>query len=174
MSLQRDLNALDKEAAGQVESKMIPAMREAVEMVRMVLFDDLKRDIMARVDDLSEREQKMLAGAVVNNLFGTPNSEGEAGEFAARHRERVEEELRGLAERVSDLLPLLTDALRMRTICDNMEGVNSLPSLLLAKTLGLLREERPLPMPSTFMLAVRTLGTQRGLLASMTPNQPAE
>lgn len=174
MSLQRDLNALDKEAAGHVENKMIPAMREAVELVRMMLFADLKSDIMERGDDLPEREQKMLAGAVVNNLFGTPNSEGEAGEFAARHRERIEDELRGLAGRVSDLLPLLTDALRMRTICDNMEGMNSLPTLLMAKTLGLLQEDRPLPMPSTFMLAVRTLGTQRGLLASMTPEQPPQ
>ena len=72
---------------------------------------------------------------------------------------------------VPDLLPLLTDALRMQVMCDHEQGRNSLSTLLRARALAILQEERPLPLPSTFMLAVRRLGVEHGLLQ---PHQTAE
>jgi hypothetical protein len=87
--------------------------------------------------------------------------------FAAENRELVERELRELALRFGDLTPVLTDALRMKTICDNQEGIHSIPSLLMARALGLLQEDRPLPLPSTFMLQVRKLAAEHGLIGSM-------
>ncbi|MDH4319074.1 MAG: hypothetical protein OEV64_11830, partial [Desulfobulbaceae bacterium] len=65
----------------------------------------------------------------------------------------------------------LTDALRMQAICDNQEGRNSLSSLLMARALGILQENRPLPLPSSFMTTVRALGAQCGLLIPMSAPQ---
>ena len=72
------------------------------------------------------------------------------------------------------LYEVITDALRMKTICDNQEGIHSIGSLLMAKALGILQEERDLPMPSTFMLQVRTLASAHGLVESMSAPPPSE
>jgi hypothetical protein len=84
----------------------------------------------------------------------------------------VERELYGLKDTVQDLIPILTDALRMKTICDNQEGIHSIGSLLMAKTLGILQEGRDLPLPSTFMLQVRTLASAYGIVEPMNPSPP--
>jgi hypothetical protein len=62
----------------------------------------------------------------------------------------------------------------MQTICDNHEGIHSIPCLLMARELGLLDEERVLPMPSTFMIAVRRLGAEYGLVEEMESTVPLE
>jgi len=62
----------------------------------------------------------------------------------------------------------------MKTSCANQEGVHSIPSLLMAKALGILQEERPLPLPSTFMLQVRTLAASHGLIEPMQAAPPPE
>ena len=152
----------------RIDSRIIPVMREGVLMVQMILFRTLKENIRCRYQDWPSDHHTWLAGAVVNNLFGYP-LEPEVADFARRNRELVEEELRGLAGRCSSLVPHLTDALRMKTICDNQEGIHSIPSLLMARTLGLLQEERPLPLPSTFMTTVRQLAAEHGLVEPMQP-----
>ncbi|HFQ89704.1 MAG TPA: hypothetical protein ENK27_06465 [Desulfobulbus sp.] len=149
-------------------------MREAVFMVQMILFRTLKEDLAGRHRDRPAVHHTWLAGAVVNNLFGSHPSDPEVADFARHNRELVEEELRGLAERCPDLAPFLTDALRMQTICDNQEGIHSIPSLLMARALGILQEERPLPMPSTFMTTVRQLAARHGLVEPMQPAAPPE
>jgi len=146
------------------DNRMVPVMREAVFTVQMVLFRLLKEDLAGRCPDWPDQERAWLAGAVVNNLFGTEPADSRVREFARSHRERIEEEIRGLATRFADMIPHLTDALRMQTICDNQEGIHSIGSLLIARDVGLLDEERVLPMPSTFMLAVRRLAGEHGLI----------
>lgn len=150
-----------------VDNTVIPVMREAIVTVQMLLFKTLRQELLDRSKTLSAIHCTHLAGAVINNLFGTQASDAAILAFAAAHRELVEQELRELATRFPGLLPLLTDALRMQTICDNQEGVHSIASLLMAKALGILQENRPLPLPSTFMLQVRTLAAQNGLIMPM-------
>ena len=164
-----------QEAAPDFDPKIVPVMREAVIMVRMVLFQRLRKNIRQRYQDWPEREQTWLTGAVLNNLYGAEADDQQVNLFARRHRQLIEEELRGLCGRITDLLPYITDSLRMQTICDNHEGIQSIPCLLLAKELGILDEERTLPLPSTFMLSVRKLGAEYGLVQAMkaTP-QPDE
>jgi len=161
---------IPREEEQRIDSRIIPVMREAVFMVQMILFRTLKENIALRYQERSGRHHTRLAGAVVNNLFGTHPSDPEVAEFARHNRELVEEELRGLAGRCSQLTPHLTDALRMQTICDNQEGIHSIPSLLMARALGILEEERPLPMPSTFMITVRQLAAEHGLVEPMQPS----
>lgn len=164
-------NVVD-EAASDFNPKIVPVMREAIVMVQMVLYRRLKEDVQKRYQDWSDKEKQWLAGAVINNLFGTEAADPEVNVFAREHRELIEQELRELKERLADLIPHITDALRMQTICDNHEGVHSIPCLLLAKELGLLDQDRVLPMPSTFMIAVRKLGAEYGLVEEMESTVP--
>lgn len=150
-----------------VDNKVIPVMREAVVMVQMVLFKVLRQSVHDRFVDLGDADHARLAGAVINNLFGNQPADESVAAFAAANREWVEQELRGLPDTCQTLLPLLTDGLRMKTICDNQEGIHSIPSLLMARALGILQEDRPLPMPSTFMLQVRALAAEHGLIEPM-------
>ncbi len=170
------MNNVVKEAAPEFDPKIAPVMREAIVMVQMILYRRLREDVQTRYQDWSDQDKTWLAGAVTNNLFGAEAADPDVNGFARKHRELLEQELRELKDRVSDLIPHLTDALRMQTICDNHEGIHSLPCLLIAKELGLLDEERVLPMPSTFMIAMRKLGAEYGLVeaikANPTPDAP--
>ncbi len=150
-----------------VDNKVIPVMREAVTTVQMVLFKVLRQNVHDRYVDQTEAFHTQLTGAVINNLFGTQPLDAAINAFGAGNRELVERELRELKDSVRPLVPIITDALRMKTICDNQEGIHSIPSLLMAKALGLLQEERALPLPSTFMLQVRTLAATHGLIEPM-------
>ncbi len=143
--------------------RVLPLMREAVLLVRMVLHRELLHSLASRRPELSAEARVQLCGALINNLFGTRPEDEEVNRFGREHRQVVEEELRGLASQVGKLKPVLTDALRMHTICDEQEGINATASLLMARALGLLDEDRPLPLPSTFMLSVRTLAVAEGL-----------
>lgn len=144
-------------------------------MVQMILFKELRTAIHARHDRSSDQiapSLTHLAGAVVNNLFATVPMDRAVVEFAAANRGLVEDELRQLADSCPGLLPILTDALRMKTLCDNQEGIHSIPSLLMAKALGILQEERVLPLPTTFMLQVRQLAAVQGLITPAPAAQP--
>ena len=157
-----------------VDNKVIPVMREAVTTVQMVLFKLLRQSVHDRYADQTDDFHNQLAGAVINNLFGTQPLDAAITTFGASNRELVERELRELSVTVHALIPIITDALRMKTICDNQEGIHSIPSLLMAKALGILQEERQLPLPSTFMLQVRTLATAHGLIEPMETTPPPE
>ncbi len=172
--MSEEMNKVVSEAAPEFDSKIVPVMREAIVMVQMVLYRRLKEDVQTRYQDWPDEKKIWLAGAVVNNLFGTEAADPAVNAFAREHRELIEQELRELHGRVEDLIPHLTDALRMQTICDNHEGIHSIPCLLMARELGLLEEERVLPMPSTFMIAVRRLGTEHGLVEAMESTVPLE
>lgn len=152
-----------------VDNKVLPVMREAVTTVQLVLFKVLRQNVHDRYVDQNDRYHTQLAGAVINNLFGTQPMDEGVVDFANRNRELVERELHELKDSVRELVPIITDALRMKTICDNQEGIHSIGSLLMAKALGILQEERDLPMPSTFMLQVRTLASAHGLVEPMAP-----
>lgn len=167
-------SASSESAQSNIDTKLIPVMREAVVMVQMILYRRLEENIRARRTDLADGEHRKLAGAVVNNLFGTQPEDEAVIVYGRENRDLVEEELRQLAGRVTKLIPFLTDALRMKTICDNQEGVHSIPSLLIAKELGILQEERSLPMPSTFMMSTRNLAVAEGLVKPMKAASPSE
>ena len=173
-------NAIE-EAAPALDSKIIPIMRDAITTVQMILFQRLKDSISQRYSegseyskdsDYSEEDNIRLAGAVVNNLYGSDALDPQVNLFARNHRELIEEELRGLSLQMAELIPHITDSLRMQTLCDNYEGIHSIPCLLLAKELGLLDEKRELPLPSTFMLSVRRLGAESGLVKPMNSTPP--
>ena len=166
-----------KDGAGQgeerLDNRVIPVMREGVATVQMILFGELKKTLVANYTDWAADEYKRLVGCIVNDIFGTPSQDDESRQFARTHLDTVEGELKNLAQNVPDLLPQLTDALRMQTLCDHEEGINSIPTLLRARALKILQEDRPIPMPSTFMIAVRQLGAKYGMLEPMQATDPS-
>lgn len=155
----------------KLDNRVIPAMREGVALVQMILFRELKEKLQEKYADWDRDEYKRLIGSIVNDIFGTPAQDADSVKFARHHMETIEEELKALADNVSSILPYLTDALRMQTLCDREEEINTLPTLLRARALGVLQEERAIPMPSTFMILIRQLGAKYGLLEPMQANQ---
>ena len=151
----------------KLDNRVIPAMREAVTLVQMVLFRELKEKLAEKYADWDQDEFRRLIGCIVSDIFGTPAQDPESVQFARRHIETVEAELRALAGNVPEILPHLTDSLRMQILCDREEGINTLPTLLRARALGVLLEDRAIPLPSTFMIFVRQLGAVHGLVEPM-------
>ena len=167
------MDDMEENVENKLDSKVIPVMREAVATVQLVLFGQLKEKMAKTYTEFPAEEFLRLIGCIVNDLFGTPAQDQDSVEFAKKNSEVIEKELWKLADYVPEMLPFLTDTLRMQTLCDHEEGINSMPTLLRARALGILQEERTLPMPSTFMLSVRQLGSKYGLLEPMEMKDPS-
>jgi hypothetical protein len=157
-------------------SQLLNSLREGVSVVQMVLFKEIRNKLSSRKPDLARGQVAMLAGSITNEVFGTQNPEEKFVRFRKAHRGDIEQELLNLKDDQAALRPILTDALRIQTLCDHQEGGDSSATLLRAKELDYLVEERDVPLPSTFMTAVRELGKQHNLLippVQVTPEQDA-
>ena len=148
------------------QSQLINVLREGVSVVQMILFKELRKHTAIHYQDRDSTFQAMLTGTLVNEVFGSPNHEERFVSFRKENHGIIEQELLSLREHQASLLPALTDALRILSLCDNQEGVDSTRILTRANELGILMVDRPVPMPSTFMTLVRGLGEQHGLITA--------
>jgi hypothetical protein len=148
-----------------VEQKLIPALREGVAVIKMILFKELKPYLGEKYPDRGAEFVGRLAGAVINDLFGTPNPARDFVAFAEEHRGLISDEMALLAVRHPNLRIPLTDALRIQFLCDRQESIDSITVLSRAEQLGILITEREIPLPATFMNMVRSLGNRLNLLA---------
>lgn len=148
----------------QLESKLVPVLREAVTVIKAVLFKRLKLNLASEYPGKDSVYINRLCGAVVNELFGTPNTDPAFADFNATNRDRIQAELSTVASAAEDLLISLTDALRIQFLCDNLEGIDSGPALMRAEKLGILLVDRKVPLPKTFMDLVRRVGVAYNLL----------
>lgn len=139
-------------------SRLLPVLREGVGVIQMIFFKELRESIQKRNPDMEPQHLSMLTGAITNEVFGTRNPEDRFVEFFEKNRGTIEQELFGLQESVSSLLPHLSDGLRIQTLCDHQEGRTDDTVLLQAQKLGLLLEDQEIPLPSSFMQSVRQLG----------------
>ncbi len=130
----------------------------------MIFFKELKKVISKNHPDLEASAQTMLAGAITNELFGAHNPEEKFQNFRNQHQGTIEQELLSLKNELSELTAPLADALRIQTLCDNQEGVDSTHVLKQADSFGLLPQNRDIPMPSAFMETVRALGSDHKLI----------
>lgn len=147
-----------------VDRKLIPALREGVEVVKMILFKELKPYLGEKYLQRGAEFGGRLSGAVINELFGTPNPDPTFAAFAQAQRVIIDDELGLLAVRHPNLRIALTDALRMQFLCDHQENIDSTAVLSRAARIGILIAEREVPLPATFMNMVRTLGSRLNLL----------
>jgi hypothetical protein len=151
--------------AKRFESKLIPVMREGVELIRMIFFKELRASLLRKHAGEPAYAGK-LAGAVLNELFGTPNLQAEFVSFAEENKKIIDGELARLPSAFEKLRIPLTDGLRVQFLCDAMEGIDSQNILLRAKELQILIDDREVPLPKNFLSLVRRLGEAYGLLQS--------
>lgn len=156
------------------QSQLIAVLREGVSVVQMILFKEMRKRIADNYPDRDTPFLAMLTGTLVNEVFGSPNMEDRFVEFRKVNRAIIEQDLLAIREHHAQLLPALTDALRILSLCDNQEGMDSSHILTRANELGILLVDRPVPLPSTFMTLVRGLGGQHGLIIAPVQITPEE
>lgn len=146
------------------KSRLIASLREGIAVVQMVFFKEIRKHLDTAYQQLDQPSRAMLAGAITNELFGTPNPEPKFVQFRRSYHREIVQELHDLARNLPFLRSYLTDALRVQALCDHQEGSEDLNLLDQARKLGILVEQRDLPLPSVFMTLVRGLGEQYQLI----------
>ncbi|MFH1021215.1 MAG: hypothetical protein V1782_11505 [Pseudomonadota bacterium] len=151
------------------ESKLIPVLREGVEIVKMISFKKLKEALAKKHPGQDAAVIAKIAGALINTIFGAPAHEEPFAVLARSHANLIAHELAKAGTMLDELRTPLTDALRIQSLCDHQEGQDSTAILRQAQALGILQADRDLPLPHRFIELVRRLGSGFGLLL---PPQP--
>ncbi len=148
----------------EFESRLVPILRQGVAVIQMVLFKRLKECLGDRHPEKEATFITMLTGAVVNDIFGTPNEGKPYLDFSEENGELIEETLKEVPLSLVDMMIPLTDALRVQVLCDHQEGIDSFSILTHANDLKILLVPREIPMPSRFITLVRELGNNHDIL----------
>ncbi len=156
------------------QSKLIASLREGVAIVQMILFKEVRDHLQQNHFSPNTKHLSMLAGAVTNEVFGTPNNEPHFLQFKEENKGDIEQTLLSLKDLFPGFARNLTDALRIQTLCDSQEGSDGSEVLLRAKEYGYLVEDRDIPLPSTFMTLIRILGEQHNLIIPPIQINPEE
>lgn len=131
----------------------------------MILFKEERANLARKYPTSESPFLSMLAGAIINELFGTPNPDEKFIRFRTENWGMIEQELLSFATENPELRAPITDALRVQALCDSQEGLGEDATVLTkADTLGILIREREIPLPSTFMTMVREIGKQHNLI----------
>lgn len=150
----------------QIDREFIQALREGIDIVRMIFFVRMRDHLLKNLPEQGQKFSQMLAGAILNELFGTQNPDRVFANFATENAALIDQELKNVAENFKDLIIPLTDALRMHFLCNHQEDKPdySLSILAKAKDYGILLEERNAPLPKGFMEMVYRVGKAYGLV----------
>ena len=154
--------------------QLLAALLEAVGVVQMVVFKEIRSCLVKKNPDAEVSRLSALAGAITNELFGTQNPESKFVRFRAENLGDIEQELLAMKEELPQLCADITDALRIQTLCDHQEGHDSSQTLVRAKELGLLLEDRDVPLPSSFMMLARALGEKHHIIIPPVRINPEE
>lgn len=155
-------------------SRLLTALREAIEVVQMVVFKEIRANLVKKKTHTEAAYLAGLAGAITNEIFGTQNPEDKFVRFRTKNLGDIEQALLAMRDELPQLCADITDALRIQTLCDHQEGNDSSHTLVRAKEFGFLIEDREVPLPSSFMLLARTLGGQHTIIippVQITPEQ---
>jgi len=148
----------------QYESKLIPSLREGVDLVKMILFKKLKIHLPKKYPHKEVDFINRLSGAIINELFGGPNPAEPFATFVVENKFFIKLEIKNIPSDFPEMRIPLTDALRVQFLCDHQEGIDSSHILSQAKQLGILLTDRDAPLPAKFMNLVRKLGGSFNLL----------
>ncbi|SHI52327.1 hypothetical protein SAMN02745216_00073 [Desulfatibacillum alkenivorans DSM 16219] len=151
----------------EVDNKLVPVLTEAVGVVKMAVFKKLKEHFSKNYPDWEDAFANMMAGAIINDLFCTPNLDPHFVDFVRTNRPVIAQYVRSLAthEDFTPLLPHITDALRVSFMCDHNQGTDTSFILTRALQMGILMEERTIPLPRHFIDSVKILGDSLGLVS---------
>lgn len=143
----------------EVESRLIPILREGVDVIKMVLFRKLKIQLASKYAEQEPTYINQLAGAIINGLFGATNTAEPFARFYRQNETTIEKELANIASELAEMRVPLTDALRVQFLCDHQEGIDSSVMLTRARHLDVLLLDREVPLPAHFLSLVRKLGS---------------
>lgn len=146
------------------KSKLIPILREGIDIVKMIFFKELKQHLLSHLGSNDVSSVGRLAGAVLNELFLGEIPENSCS-FSKEERATIQSILSDVGVTCEKMRIPLTDALRTMVLCDSMEGIESSHLLAQAEELGILLKDRELPMPNKFIELTRRLGASYGILA---------
>ena len=141
-----------------LENRLIPILREGIHIIKMVLFKAVRDGLAERYPHQERTFINQLTGAMINELFCTPNHEEPFLSFVINNRPLIEEEMKRTADDFPELRIPLTDALRVQFLCDSQEGLDNPVMLAQARDLGILITERDIPLPDHFITLARSLG----------------
>jgi hypothetical protein len=154
-------------------TRLLPILQEGIEITKMVLYRKLRDFVTPRFPEHSAAFHGQLAGGVVNDLFGPPPDLPEtAAAFMGKNGELIAQERQAFASELPEMKIVITDALRMQTICALLAGLADPGLLQRAESAGILLAEREIPLPHTFIDMARRLGKASGLLTPPAPSQP--
>lgn len=142
----------------EYEKRLIPVLREGIHIVKMFLYKSLRQGLSEKYADREREFISRLTGAVINELFGTPNREEPFLTFNRENEVIIGKELNTLAAEYPELRIPVTDVLRVQFLCDSQEGIENPLILNRAKERGLLLLDRDFPLPDQFMTLARSLG----------------
>jgi hypothetical protein len=142
----------------EYEKRLIPILREGIHIVKMFLYKNLRQGLSEKYADRERVFVGRLTGAIINELFGTPNREEPFLTFNRENEAIIKGELKTLAADYPELKIPLTDALRVQFICDSQEGAENAVILNQAHDLEMLLVAREFPLPDQFMTLARSLG----------------
>ncbi len=148
----------------KIDAKLVPVLREGIDIIKMVLFNELKPFLEKRYPERDPGDIIRLTGAVVNDLFGVENMEELFASFTRENAHVIKKEVEAIATNFDHLHIPLTDALRIQYLCDSHEGVNSESVLEKAKNLNIILTDREVPFPGAFMSLVRSFGVAYKIL----------
>jgi hypothetical protein len=144
------------------EPHLVSTLREGIDVIKMVLFRELKSLLILR--EMDSVDVNRLTGAVVNELFNITHSDEVTETFSRENQDALKKASRMISTELDHLKIPLTDALRIQFLCDSHEGIDSVAVLEKAETMGLLIVERDVPLPGAFMNIVRSFGRAYGIL----------
>lgn len=154
----------------KIDREFIPSLREGVDVIRMVFFKKMRDFLVEKYPDQEKMFYGRIAGAVLNELFGTLNPDEKMRQFAQENAAVINAELQEIGANFADFRIPLTDALRIHYLCNFQEEIDDAAATVLAraKDLGVLIEERDVPLPKGFMELVYRIGKAHGLLQDKT------
>lgn len=159
---------------GKVPEKLIASLREGIAVVQMIFFKELKDILIKKHGDQPTEYISMLCGSITNEVFGTRNTEERFETFRKENLAVIEQQLLGLKDELPAMRKAVTDALRVQVLCDDHEKQDSSSTLTNADQIGFLVKDRELPLPSTFMTIVRTLGESHNLIIAPVQISPED
>lgn len=159
-------------APEQQANRLLPVLQEGVEIVKMILYRQIQGFIAQRLPELEPAGQRQLAGAIINDLFAAPHELPAAtAALIQAQREAIDRERITFFTDHPEQKLVLTDALRVQTLCDLSAGHPDPRLLQRAEAAGLLLTDRELPLPHTFIDLARRLGKAHGLITPLTPEK---
>jgi hypothetical protein len=151
----------------EYEKRLIPILREGIHVIKMFIYKTIRPGLAEKYSSRDRFYVNRLTGAVINELFGTPNWDEPFLTFNRENEAIIKKELKSLAADFPGLKIPLTDALRVQFICDSEEGTENNGALSQAKEMGLLLMDRDFPLPDQFMNLARSLGEMSDLTSQV-------